>query len=176
MVSRFAVRASGPTFAVVAAFAMAVAANTTASAQPWCGKDSLSLNTGAVTPTEYAGQDQLELVLTNISEQSCMLQGYPGVDLVGPDVPMWGPVFSLQRQSGDPQPVTLDPGASAASILTFGEPSLPEDFWMPTTIVVTPPDATTQLEVPWIAGDYAVQRQDGATRPATYIGPLQPTD
>jgi hypothetical protein len=115
-------------------------------------------------------------MLTNISQQSCTLQGYPGVDLVGPDVPTWGPVFSLRRQSGDPQPFTLEPGASATSILTIGEPSLPEDFWMPTSIVVTPPDATTQLEIPWIPGDVAVQRQDGATSPATYIGPLQPSD
>ena len=87
----------------------------------------------------------------------------------------WGPVFSLRRQSGDPQPFTLEPGASATSILTIGEPSLPEDYWQPTTLVVTPPDATTQLQVPWIP-DIAVQRQDGATSPATYIGPLQPSD
>ena len=173
MVPRFSVWAAS--IATATCFGIPAAMSTTAAAQPWCGTESLSLSTGALTTTEYVGQDQLELVLTNISQQSCTLQGYPGVDLVGPDVPTWGPVFSLRRQSGDPQPFTLEPGASATSILTIGEPSLPEDFWMPTTIVVTPPDATTQLEVPWIGGDVAVQRQDGATRPATYIGPLQLT-
>jgi hypothetical protein len=128
-----------------------------------------------LTTTEYLGQDELELILTNISQQSCTLQGYPGVDLVGPDVPTLGPVFSLQRQRGDPQPVTLEPGTSATSILTIGEPSLPEDYWLPTTLVVTPPDAATQLQIPWIPST-AVQRQDGATSPATFIGPLQPSD
>ena len=136
----------------------------------------MKLSTGALTTTEFVGQDQLQLVLTNIRTQPCTLQGYPGVDLVGPDDPMWGPVFSLRRQSGDPQPFTLEPGGSATSILTFGLPSLPEDFWVPTSIVVTPPDATTHLEVPWIPGNVAVLRQDGATSPATYIGPLLPTD
>ena len=175
MVPKYAVQTASVIAAVVSAFAMALVANTTASAEPWCGTDSLSLSTGPLTSTEYVGQNQLELVLTNISSQSCTMQGYPGVDLVGPDVPTWGPVFSLRRQSGDPQPFTLEPGASASSILTFGAPGAPEDVWLPTTIVVTPPDATTQLEVPWIPGYFPVLRQDGATSPATYVGPLQPT-
>ena len=172
MVPRFSVWGA----AIVTAFGFVIAAtaNTTAAAAPWCGTQSLSLSTGALTTTEYVGQEQLEVVLTNVSQQSCTLRGYPGVDLVGPDDPMWGPVYSLPREDGDPQPFTLEPGASATSILTFGQPSTP-DRWVPTSIVVTPPDATSQLEVPWIPGDMAVQRQDGATHPATYIGPLQPT-
>ncbi|WP_006245041.1 DUF4232 domain-containing protein [Mycolicibacterium tusciae] len=173
MVSRFSGWAA--CLSAVSVVAFAAAANTTASAAPWCATDDLVLSTGALTTTEYVNQDQLELLLTNISQQSCTLQGYPGVDLVGPDVPTWGPVFSLARQSGDPQPFTLEPGASATSILTIGEPSLPEDYWLPTTLVVTPPDATTQLQIPWIPST-AVQRQDGATSPATYIGPLQPSN
>ena len=159
---------------MASALAYATAANT-ASAQAWCGTDSLALSTGALTTTEYVGQDHLEVLLTNISQQSCTMQGYPGVDLVGPDVPTWGPVFSLVRERGDPQPFTLEPGASATSILTIGSPSLPEDYWLPTTLVVTPPDATTQLQIPWIPNT-PVHRQDGATSPATYIGPLQPSN
>jgi hypothetical protein len=173
MVLRFSVCAA--CISSVSALALAAAAIPTASAAPWCGTDSLVLSRGALTTTEFVGQDELEVILTNISQQSCTLQGYPGVDLVGPDVPTWGQVFSLTRQSGDPQPFTLEPGASATSILTIGEPSLPEDFWYPTTLVVTPPDATTQLQMPWIPYT-AVLRQDGATSPATYIGPLQPSD
>jgi hypothetical protein len=42
--------------------------------------------------------------------------------------------------------------------------------------VVTPPDGTTQLETPWIPGGIAVLRQDGATHPGTYIGPLELAD
>jgi hypothetical protein len=158
----------------VSALALAAAANTTASAQVWCGTDDLALSRGELTTTEFVGQDELQVILTNISQQSCTLQGYPGVDVVGPDVPTWGPVFSLARQSGDPEPFTLEPGASATSILTIGAPSAPEDFWYPTTLVVTPPDATTQLQMPWIPYT-PVLRQDSATSPATYIGPLQPS-
>lgn len=172
MVPRFSVYAG--CISTVSALALAAAANTTASAQPWRGTDSLALSTGALTTTEYVGQNHLELVLTNITQQSCSLQGYPGVDLVGPDVPTLGPVFSLSRQSGDPQPFTLEPGASATSILTIGAPSLPEDFWYPTSLVMTPPDDTSQLEIPWIPYT-PVLRQDGATSPATYIGPLKPS-
>jgi hypothetical protein len=161
--------------ATASCFVVAAEANTTASAQAWCGTDSLALSRGELTTTEFVGQDELQVILTNISEQSCTLQGYPGVDLVGPDVPTWGPVFSLTRQSGDPQPFTLEPGASATSILTIGAPAAPEDFWYPTTLVMTPPDATTQLQMPWIPYT-PVLRQDGATSPATYIGPLELTD
>ena len=174
MTSRMFLRAASVIVASMTAFAMAASGDSTASAAPWCTTDYLVLSTGALTTTEYVGQDELELVLTNITQQACSLQGYPGVDLVGPDVPTWGPVFSLQRQSGDPQPFTLEPGASATSILTIGAPSLPEDFWYPTTLVVTPPDDTSQLQTPWIPYT-PVLRQDGATSPATYIGPLQPS-
>jgi hypothetical protein len=47
---------------------------------------------------------------------------------------------------------------------------------VPRTIVVTPPDGTTQLETRWIPGGIAVLRQDGATHPGTYIGPLELAD
>lgn len=173
MVSRFPMWAAA--IATASGITIAAAANTTAGAAPWCTADYLALSTGALTTTEYVGQDQLEMVLTNVTQQSCSLQGYPGVDLVGPDVPTWGPVFSLRRQDGDPQAFTLEPGASATSILTIGAPSLPEDYWYPTSIVVTPPDDTSQLQIPWIPYT-PVQRQDGATRPATFIGPMQPSD
>lgn len=174
MVPRLSIRAVGAV-AFVSAFALAAAANTTASAQGWCGTESLSLSTGEFTSTESVSQDQLELILTNTSQQSCTLQGYPGVDLVGADVPTLGPVFSVPRAAGSPQPFTLAPGASATSALTVLAPSLPEDFWLPTSIVVTPPDATTQLEVPWISPYFAVLRQDAATHPGTYVGPLEPS-
>src|SRR6478609_6932928 len=97
MVPRYTVRAAAVALASVTAFAIASAANTTSFAEPWCGTDSLSLSTGELTTTEWVGQDQLELILTNISQQPCTLQGYPGVDLVGADVPMLGPVFSVPR-------------------------------------------------------------------------------
>jgi hypothetical protein len=152
--------------AVATALVMPAALNTTAAAAPARGTDSLSLSTGPYGAPGGSSQMHFDLILTNISPRSCTLQGYPGVDLVGPD----GPTYSLPRQSGDPQPLTLAPGASASSRLTF----LPTpNGWVPSTIVVTPPDATTQLQTPWIPGGIAVLRQDGATHPGTYIGPLE---
>lgn len=137
-----------------------------AAPPPWCAADSLSLRTGGPPDETY-----VTVILTNISEQACTMQGYPGVDLVGPDDPVFGPTYSMPRQAGDPQPFTLDPWADALSYLTFlpGSP----DGWVPSTIVVTPPDATTQLETSWNVPGTSVLRQDGATHPGTYIGPLQ---
>jgi len=172
---RISVWATGMAMTAASGLVIAAVTMSAAAAAPWCGTESLQLSTGPVRTTEYVGQDQLDVILTNISGQSCALQGYPGVDLVGPDDPMWGPVFSLRRASGDSRPFTLAPGASAASILSFVGPAT-GDRWVPTSIVVTPPDATTQLQVPWISDDYAVLRQDGATHPGSYIGPLQLTD
>lgn len=158
---------------VATAVASALIIPATAAAAPWCAADSLSLSTGPYGSPGDFSQIHFAVILTNISPESCTLRGYPGVDLVGPDDPVFGPTYSLPRQSGDPQPVTLAPGASASSRLTF----LPTpDGWVPNTIVVTPPDATTQLEVPWIPGGISVLRQDAATHPGTYIGPLELAD
>ena len=155
--------------AVASALVMPATLNSVAAAAPRCGTDSLSLSTGPYGSPGDNAQMHFAVILTNISPQSCTLQGYPGVDLVGPD----GPTYSLPRQSGDPQPLTLAPGASASSRLTF----LPTpNGWVPRTIVVTPPDAATPLETPWIPGGIAVLRQDGATHPGTYIGPLESAD
>jgi hypothetical protein len=163
--------------AVAAVLALPAATNTTAAAMPWCGADSLSL---IASPPISPGQQvylHFYVILTNVSQQTCALRGYPGVDLVGPDDPTLGPIYSLPRESGDVQPVVVAPGASAASLLAFlpkmGPDGL-EPAWPPTTIVVTPPDSTTQLQTPWIPGGFTVLRQGDGTHPGGHIGPLQP--
>jgi Protein of unknown function (DUF4232) len=168
MNQKLSIRAAG--MAVASVLIMPAALNTTAAAAPSCGTDSLSLSTGPYGSPGDSSQMHFSVILTNTSTQSCTLQGYPGVDLVGPVDAENGPTYSLPRQSGNPQPLILAPGASASSRLTFLPTS---DGWVPATIVVTPPDATTQLETPWIPGGIAVLRQDGATHPGTYIGPLE---
>jgi hypothetical protein len=163
--------------AIAALLALPAATNTTAAATPWCGADSLSL---ATSPPISPGQQvylHFYLILTNVSQQTCTLQGYPGVDLVGPDDPTLGPTYSLPRQRDDARPVVLAPGASAASLLAFLPkigPNGVEPAWPPTTIVVTPPDSTTQLQTPWIPGDFTVLRQGDGTHAGGHIGPLQP--
>ena len=155
--------------AVASAFVMPAALNTTAAAAPRCGTDSLRLSTGPYGAPGDNTQMHFALILTNISPQSCTLQGYPGVDLVGPD----GPTYSLPRQSGAPQPVTLAPGAAASSRLTF----LPTpDGWVPSTIVVTPPDAATQLQTPWIPGGMACCGRMVPRTPAPTSGRFESAD
>ncbi|MEE6137724.1 DUF4232 domain-containing protein [Mycobacterium sp. 050128] len=163
--------------AIASALALAAAANTTAAATPWCGADSLKLS--ASPPISPGEQVYLHfyVILTNVSRQTCTLQGYPGVDLVGPDDPPLGPTYSLPRESGDVRPVVLAPGASAASLVAFLPklgPDGMEPAWPPTTIVVTPPDSTAQLQTPWIPGGLTVLRQGDGTHPGGQVGPLQP--
>jgi hypothetical protein len=166
--------------AIAAVLPLPAATNTTAVAMPWCGADSLSLSTrGPISPGQQP-YIHLELIFTNVSQQTCTFQGYPGVDLVGPDDPTFGPTYSLPRKSGDVRPVVLAPGASARSNLGFlpkmGPDGSWEPAWPPTTIVVTPPDSTTQLQTPWIPGGLTVLRQGDGTQPGANIGPLYPDE
>ncbi|WP_245672617.1 DUF4232 domain-containing protein [Nocardia anaemiae] len=136
-----------------------------------CTAEMLKASTqqdGAPAPS---GQNRLRIVLTNTSAQTCLVQGYPGVDLAGPNDPNAGPIYSLPRQQTGFAPVTVAPGEAVSSELTYLSGGA--NGWTPCTIIVTPPDTTTQLRVPWPQAG-SVQRQDGATNPGTYIGPLRP--
>lgn len=163
----------------------------TAAAMPWCDADYLSLST---TPPIYPTPNPwpyiyFSVLLTNTSEQTCSLQGYPGVDLVGPSDPNLGvppdpddPPFdgtvSASRTGGDTQPVVLSPGATAAGRVGFQQKTSSiglEPAWPPTTIVVTPPDSTTQLQTPWPSGGFSVLLINDGTYPVVTIDPLQPS-
>lgn len=87
MTSRFSAWAASMTIAAASALIFPAAASTTAAALPWCAIDSMSLSTGAPGSPGSFDQIHFAVVLTNISSQSCALQGYPGVDLLGPDDP-----------------------------------------------------------------------------------------
>ncbi|MET8871542.1 DUF4232 domain-containing protein [Nocardia sp. NPDC004604] len=164
-------RVAGTAGAVMASLAAVMIPTATSSAAPApCAAETLNLSTRE-RPSDSPGQSRLEVVMTNTSTQSCSVQGFPGIDLVGPEDPTFGPTYQLPRQAADPAPLTVEPGAAVSSVLTYLPGS--RDGWVPATIVVTPPDTTTQLQAPWPAG-VSVQRQDGATHPGTYIGPLQP--
>nr|WP_183518521.1 DUF4232 domain-containing protein [Mycolicibacterium sp. BK634] len=157
--------------AAATALIVPVLASPCAFALPSCATDTLSLSTSAPASPGDQSQIHFDVIVTNISAQSCELMGYPGVDLIGPDDPMWGPDYQLPQQAGDPQPVALAPGASATSRLTFLADA---EGWVPNTIAVTLPNGPGRMETPWIAGGVPLARQDGATHPGTYIGPFQP--
>ncbi|WP_445166392.1 DUF4232 domain-containing protein [Mycolicibacterium sp. Dal123E01] len=156
---------------------LALPAAPPAAALPWCHTDSLSVETGP--PISPGQQPYLHfgLIFTNISQQTCTMQGYPGVDLVGPDDPPFGTTFSLPRSNDDVQPVVLTPGAQAESLIGFlpkWDPNGDEPAWKPTTIIVTPPDSTTALQTGWLPYDFSLLRGGDGTRPGAIIRPLHP--
>jgi hypothetical protein len=100
---------------------------------------------------------RINLVWTNNSHASCTLRGFGGVDIDGPNLgAAGGPTYSLPRTGDTPATVTLAPGASAHTVLSYIDPSgsNPDQTrtWTPTHLTVTPPNQTTHLSVSWTAG------------------------
>ncbi|MEF9886321.1 DUF4232 domain-containing protein [Streptomyces sp. P9-A4] len=112
-------------------------------------------------------QGAVVVALTNKGGATCLLNGYPGVDLVGDDT------WSLTRQTSQkPRQVTLAPGASTSFTITYlsYDPASGSVEFKPRKIVVTPPGETHSTTLTW---DFSsVLRQDAATRPGTYVGPV----
>lgn len=114
-----------------------------------------------------SGQQRTILAWRNTTDRPCTMTGFGGVDLQGPDDPTFGPTYSLPRSSEEPTTITLQPGGTGITTIT----TLSGGDWTPTEVVVTAPDETTSKTVPWRGGP--VQRQDGATRPGSFIGPVE---
>lgn len=159
---------------------------TASTAVSRCHTSDLTAHLGKLVSNANTGST-VELVYTNKSDHKCTMDGYGGVDLHGPSDPN-GTVFSLRRdpdvQGRDadrlpkPTKVTLAPGGTAHTVITFGryEPgdigSLGSTRWVPTEIVSTPPNETTQLTTQWPTG-IPVLRDDGATVSHSYISPIE---
>jgi hypothetical protein len=145
-------------------------ATTTAAAAPDKGKCLLTDVHPEVTQTTgEAGQRHTTVTWTNVSSSTCTMFGYGGVDLKGPPDPQTD-TYSLPRQTSEqPALVRLAPGDKAHTVITW----LPSDTtrWTPTKLLVTPPDETHSAVLDWPGG--AVTRQDGATHPGTYVGPVE---
>ncbi|OZM75865.1 DUF4232 domain-containing protein [Pseudonocardia sp. MH-G8] len=133
-----------------------------------CTLDEVSASLGRTTGE--AGQRHTAIVWTNTSAQPCTMTGFGGVDLQGPDDPM-GPTYSLRRAEQPASPVRLEPGSAAHTTITWLPPQDGSE-WTPSGMLVTPPDETRSASLEWPGG--AVLRQDGATRPGTYISPVRP--
>ncbi|HEY2192056.1 MAG TPA: DUF4232 domain-containing protein [Actinomycetospora sp.] len=153
------------------AVATSTPTSTSAQAAPEKGKCLLSdLHPVVGRTTGEAGQQRhTTVVWTNASSSTCTMVGYGGVDLQGPPDPM-GTSYSLPRQTSEqPALVRLSPGDKAHSVITWN-PSQ-KTSWTPTKILITPPDETHSAVLDWPGG--GVVRQDGATHPGTYLGPVQ---
>lgn len=155
-----------PPATTVAPTTTSAAATTQPAAAARCVAGDLELSLGAPTGE---GQRTVQVVYTNVSDRPCEARGVPGLDLRGPDDPTYGPSYSVFRQGADQEhaAVTVAPGSTVSAPLTYlTDPA----GWLPAELVTTPPGDTAQLTVPW--NGEPVLRQDGATRPGTYIGPL----
>ncbi|MEU1427519.1 DUF4232 domain-containing protein [Nocardia sp. NPDC005746] len=134
--------------------------------EPWCVASQLRLTVQAEPARAGANQRTASLVLVNTAGESCVLQGFPGVDL-GAVGDHGGPA-SLPRTGQQPHRVTLAPGGRATSTLTYVTGTS-----TPGEVILTPPDSTTQLRAPWPADLGAITVwPEGATHPGTFVGPL----
>jgi hypothetical protein len=118
-------------------------------------------------PIGAGDQQQSLLAWRNVTDRPCTMTGFGGVDLRGPDDPTFGPSYSLPRAEAQPTTVTLAPGGTGITTIT----TLAGGDWTPTELVVTAPDETVSKTIPWRGG--TVQRQDGATHPGSFIGPVE---
>ncbi|MGI5139127.1 MULTISPECIES: DUF4232 domain-containing protein [unclassified Streptomyces] len=117
-------------------------------------------------PSGGSGQMQATVALTNKSGHACSMYGFPGVDLVNS-----GEQWSLMREGTAPHKVTVSSGASAHFTITYlVSQSGDSGAFSPTTVVITAPNQRTSYDLPWRFG--AVLKQDGATHPGTFIGPV----
>ena len=134
-----------------------------------CTVSALSFALGAKTGA--AGQQTTQVVdLTNKGSAACAMDGFPGVNLVGTANSQKNYTWSLVRSTASYSKVTLQPGGTAHFDLTY----LPGTSGASGNIsvdkmVVTPPNAYSQLEAAW---SQVVVLQDGATHPGTFITPV----
>ncbi|MBD0420168.1 DUF4232 domain-containing protein [Streptomyces sp. TRM S81-3] len=114
-----------------------------------CHTFELRASVGRLDPG--AGQRNFPVVLTNTSDRTCTLYGYPGAAFVGASGRQLGP--DPRRAPASPETVTLPPGRSAWAGLSFASPEISRARTAtPATLLVTPPDERDSLEVPWTAG------------------------
>ncbi|MFE5261046.1 DUF4232 domain-containing protein [Streptomyces coelicoflavus] len=118
-----------------------------------CHTSELRAAVGRVDPG--AGQRNFPVVLTNTSERTCTVYGYPGAAFVDASGEQLGP--DPERAPGSPVTVTLTPGASAWAGLSFSSPQISgARTATPAALLVTPPDEREPLKVKWTAGEVPV--------------------
>jgi hypothetical protein len=119
-----------------------------------------------------SGQRTQVVQLANKGSSTCVLRGFPGVDLIGTVKGNKNYSWSLVRQSVHYSTVALKPGGTAHFNLIY-LPAVPGDGIniSVTTIVITPPNDYKHTELTW---RHSVLLQDGATHPGTYISPVMP--
>jgi len=129
-------------------------ASSPADASSRCHTSELRATVGRNNPG--AGQENFPVVLTNASSRTCTVRGFPGAAFVDASGRQLGP--DPRRESGStPTTVTLAPGKSAWSGLTFSNPEVSGAHpATPAALLVTPPDERDSLKVTWNGGQVPV--------------------
>jgi hypothetical protein len=144
---------------------IALATSAGATGAPAC---TLALRAGTASRSP-PGQLHLRLVVV-ATGGSCRVSGFPTVELVGADDPTFGPIYRLPAQTARPQSLLLRHGQRAHAVLTW----LRDGRWRPDyALVIVPTNGgpSPPLTLPWRGGP--VLRQDAATHPGSYVGPLR---
>ncbi|MEV6831452.1 DUF4232 domain-containing protein [Amycolatopsis sp. NPDC051102] len=162
--------AGGGAAAVPAAGAPAGGGVAVASAAtPRCTTADLAVSLGKpAEKTGAPGQFDVPLTYRNTSDHTCALHGVPGVDLVGPDDPTFGPVYHLPRVDNGVKNNEVTSGTTASATITVLTPSEGGASWTPAKLTTIPPGQTRPLSVEW-PSDLPVLRQDAATHPGSYV-------
>jgi Protein of unknown function (DUF4232) len=157
---------SGPASAASATAPASGSAGVAAAGPPRCHTASLAVTLGA-PQGPAGGQQTMTLTFTNTSAAACSMYGFPGVNLVA-----GGIQWALERQSQPPRQIVLPPGGHSGSTLTLLRWETGDGTsFAPTKAYVTPPDETTYATLAWPSGVVLI-RQDEATHPGTFIGPV----
>lgn len=114
-----------------------------------CHTSELRASVGRNDPG--AGQWNFPVVLTNASDRTCTVRGYPGAAFLDASGKQLGP--DPRRSADTPVTVTLAPGKSAWAGLSFSNPEVSgARAATPESLLVTPPDERDPLKVAWTAG------------------------
>ncbi|CAM5640913.1 hypothetical protein SROCM77S_00702 [Streptomyces rochei] len=126
-----------------------------------CRTGELRAEVGRVDPG--AGQRNFPIVLTNTSDRTCTVRGYPGAAFVDASGGQLGP--DPVRAPSSPGTVTLAPGKSAWAGLSFSSPQISgARTATPAALLVTPPDEHDPIRVAWTAGEVPVGGDESSVK------------
>lgn len=117
-------------------------------------------------------QTQAYIWFTNRSKRTCTLSGFAGVDMVGAQ--KTDGTWSLARSSKKPGKMILEQGDTvdfSITLLPVAGSTPQKEKFVPAKFLVTPPNETEHFTLTWPFGGQ-ILKQDGATRPATYVNPI----
>ncbi|MFD8723535.1 DUF4232 domain-containing protein [Streptomyces sp. NPDC059629] len=126
------------------------------SASNRCTTAELRGNVGDNDPG--AGQENFPLVVTNFSDHTCTVDGFPGAAFVDGSGKQLGPdPRRSTAATAKPAKIALAPGKSAWAGLSFGNPEASgAKTATPAGILITPPDELSSLHVDWSNGKVPV--------------------